>query len=297
MDHPRGPAKRAHTGSPRERAKHPAPKKSRNYDFKTPRPRMPQNRARTPKTRMRICGHGGLTARGARGHDGSRARTVRAAHRPRSGREEEITIMTITAKFPGRCARCARPIRVGEEIEWAKGRPSTHGRCSAAPAASAAPAPAGTNRRADNCGRCGRYLPAGQGRLTRCMGEASGCAKHFDEEGGWHVSCADAAECATQRAAALEAAAAERVRRAAIDAARDAIRATYSGADLIEEVPVGAEELGGRRGMAGSEIWFVDAAGVTYYRTSSYDDFPRAWRTTATREQVLAAYPRGVESR
>ena len=51
--------------------------------------------------------------------------------------------MTITAKFPGRCSSCSRPVTPGEKIEWSKGQPTRHAVCApsaAAPAAPAAPA-------------------------------------------------------------------------------------------------------------------------------------------------------------
>lgn len=37
--------------------------------------------------------------------------------------------MTITAKFPGTCKICLRPIRIGEKIEWQKGAGATHLKC------------------------------------------------------------------------------------------------------------------------------------------------------------------------
>jgi hypothetical protein len=37
--------------------------------------------------------------------------------------------MTITAKYPSRCAVCGRPIRVGDQIEWKKGSPAVHAAC------------------------------------------------------------------------------------------------------------------------------------------------------------------------
>lgn len=38
--------------------------------------------------------------------------------------------MTIKAKFAGRCAACGGGIDVGDEIEWTKGSPARHSRCS-----------------------------------------------------------------------------------------------------------------------------------------------------------------------
>lgn len=50
--------------------------------------------------------------------------------------------MTITARYAAACPCCAVPIRVGDEIEWAKGRPAMHSRCAGrAPAARLASPP------------------------------------------------------------------------------------------------------------------------------------------------------------
>jgi hypothetical protein len=34
--------------------------------------------------------------------------------------------MTITARYPARCARCRQPIAVGSQINWSRGVPATH---------------------------------------------------------------------------------------------------------------------------------------------------------------------------
>lgn len=47
--------------------------------------------------------------------------------------------MTISAKFPSRCACCGGNIRVGEQIEWTKGSPAVHAGCVGKPIAAAAP--------------------------------------------------------------------------------------------------------------------------------------------------------------
>jgi len=52
-------------------------------------------------------------------------------------------------------------------------------------------------RRADDCERCGEYLPAGEGTLEYCV-EDSGCMRHHDES-GWHVYCADESGCSARR--------------------------------------------------------------------------------------------------
>lgn len=52
--------------------------------------------------------------------------------------------MTITARYPAACACCPVPIRVGDQIEWVKGRPAVHARCAGkagAPIAKPADAP------------------------------------------------------------------------------------------------------------------------------------------------------------
>lgn len=52
--------------------------------------------------------------------------------------------MTITARYPGTCTVCGRPIGVGDQIEWTRGEKPRHTKCSAAvaqvPAGSAIPA-------------------------------------------------------------------------------------------------------------------------------------------------------------
>ena len=40
--------------------------------------------------------------------------------------------MTIIAKYPGRCKRCGGPIKIGDEIEWARGKGAWHVDCSQA---------------------------------------------------------------------------------------------------------------------------------------------------------------------
>lgn len=39
--------------------------------------------------------------------------------------------MTITARYPSRCASCGHSIRVGDTIEWSRGRAARHATCSA----------------------------------------------------------------------------------------------------------------------------------------------------------------------
>jgi hypothetical protein len=37
--------------------------------------------------------------------------------------------MTITAKYPGTCRKCGRAIKVGDQIEWQKGKGASHAQC------------------------------------------------------------------------------------------------------------------------------------------------------------------------
>jgi len=39
--------------------------------------------------------------------------------------------MTITAKFPGKCALCGERFAAGTQINWRKGEPSSHAACAA----------------------------------------------------------------------------------------------------------------------------------------------------------------------
>ncbi|MBI4872728.1 MAG: hypothetical protein HY814_14310 [Candidatus Riflebacteria bacterium] len=122
--------------------------------------------------------------------------------------------MTITARYPGSCARCGREIRPGAQIEWTRGGSSRHATCPGRPQSTdtrpsppvalvpgGAQAPAGRTRRPASCERCGSWLGAGEGALVHCL-EDSGCRRHHDES-GWHVYClpTDAAGCAGRQAA------------------------------------------------------------------------------------------------
>jgi hypothetical protein len=53
--------------------------------------------------------------------------------------------MTITAKYPGKCAVCGERFAAGEQINWRKGEPSSHATCSsqATPEPVAAPESSG----------------------------------------------------------------------------------------------------------------------------------------------------------
>lgn len=76
------------------------------------------------------------------------------------------------------------------------------------------------NRRGANCDNCSTWLKPGAGDLWRCGGGDTGCMKHYDEDGGWHVSCPDRAACASRRNTLL----AEKRARKDVDDREDAIR-------------------------------------------------------------------------
>lgn len=42
--------------------------------------------------------------------------------------------MMMHAKYPGRCRKCGKPIKVGDEIDWDKSRGASHQTCPTAPA-------------------------------------------------------------------------------------------------------------------------------------------------------------------
>jgi hypothetical protein len=141
---------------------------------------------------------------------------------------------TLTARYGGYCRRCSSRYPAGTEITDAHGgwshvhcptRPAA-GRISAPrSAASAASAAVRTNGKAANCDRCETYLPAGKGRLYRCLGSSSGCFKHFDrEDGGWHVECLDRDACDARRAEARREAEERHARAKAREAAARRLR-------------------------------------------------------------------------
>lgn len=73
-----------------------------------------------------------------------------AAEAPATGAAQEHA-MTITARYPSRCAACHQPIAVGASIEWSKGQPARHTTCSGASVS------AHTHRRSSaRCADCGR---------------------------------------------------------------------------------------------------------------------------------------------
>lgn len=63
--------------------------------------------------------------------------------------------MTITAKYPSRCATCGGSVTPGQQIEWAKGQPVRHTDCAAAPTSAVAPAPTKRPYRPTTCVVCG----------------------------------------------------------------------------------------------------------------------------------------------
>jgi len=68
--------------------------------------------------------------------------------------------MTITAKFPGKCARCGGAVAPGEKIEWSKGAPIRHSDCSAAPTENG-------NQKPRLCA-CGRTIQGSYRQCYRC---------------------------------------------------------------------------------------------------------------------------------
>lgn len=60
--------------------------------------------------------------------------------------------MSITAKFPGTCTKCSKPITPGQTIEWRKGAGSHHVDCSS----TASSATTATHR----CAKCGKVCKA-----------------------------------------------------------------------------------------------------------------------------------------
>lgn len=81
--------------------------------------------------------------------------------------------MTITARYPSRCATCGQAIAAGESIEWSKGNPTRHTTCPARPAVTADPyartAALSTARRRFTCRICGDH------RDTTIPGECDDC--------------------------------------------------------------------------------------------------------------------------
>ena len=87
--------------------------------------------------------------------------------------------MTITAKYPSRCACCHQPIEVGSKIEWSKGSPARHAACAggtvSAPASAARRSSyrpgttyeRGVGRTCDECGD--RATPGTRCWETGCM--------------------------------------------------------------------------------------------------------------------------------
>lgn len=144
--------------------------------------------------------------------------------------------MTITARYPGRCATCGGRIVPGQEIEWDKStRLTRHSSCAVgkgAPATAGAPSQPigvvsggarherGRNRKPGYCERCNTRLAPGEGHLQYCV-EDSGCLKHHDYS-GYHLYCADTEACQQRRAEAKAKAEAER--KARIEASLTALR-------------------------------------------------------------------------
>lgn len=164
--------------------------------------------------------------------------------------------MTITARYPGTCARCGGRIRAGEQIEWDSAtRRTSHGACvrkggSTGACAPKAPAVApDRNRRPACCDRCGVELPAGTGQLQFCPADC-GCPVHHDED-GWHVYCPDRATCDARRTTQAQA---EETARAAANAAKEALAA----AEAAWHDQVAALTAGLVRTDAGPRLYLPD---------------------------------------
>lgn len=106
--------------------------------------------------------------------------------------------MTITARYPGRCARCGGTIQAGSEIDWDKSTRAT--RHVACPAKSAATAPA-----AKPAATAPAAPPPAIERLAaRYAGTCAGCGGtitvgasieyHRAERAAYHVACAGKAQ-------------------------------------------------------------------------------------------------------
>lgn len=215
--------------------------------------------------------------------------------------------MTITARYPGICTRCQRPITIGQQIEWSKGSRPYHTACHEASGTAAREladareplagarggvrhATARTNRRAAECDHCGAWLRAGEGRLEYCI-EDSGCLKHHDES-GWHVYCLDTDGCKQRRTAARAAAKATIAARKARAAERRALEAAFlAGEQLAEEAITDAVANGERividPGVHGSGcVWVVvQPTDLIWLCGGYYDDYrASAWRLPRTAE-------------
>lgn len=70
--------------------------------------------------------------------------------------------MSITAKYPARCATCHGNITPGQKIEWTKGEPVRHTACGAAVQTAAATTPG-------RC-KCGKAIDA---KYSQCYGCAN----------------------------------------------------------------------------------------------------------------------------
>ena len=204
--------------------------------------------------------------------------------------------MTITARFPGCCSQCGGRIQAGEQIEWAKGRPTRHATCPTAtkrPAepdhliALAPPRATGRNRKPEACGRCGDWVKAGEGQLVRCV-EDSGCLEHHDYS-GWHVYCLDEGDCVARR---VEARAAAEARGQALRealAARRALEAVLRTPETYYGGP--CDYIEGERIKLDAAYRMVVGAEVIMYIQSCGGDVDE-WRCPQTPEvdSLLAAW-------
>jgi ferredoxin len=76
--------------------------------------------------------------------------------------------MTITARYPSRCATCGQAITVGSQIEWSKGQPTRHATCSQQ-AVTTTPAAASQTYRAPTAWVIsGMGTPKADGKCSMC---------------------------------------------------------------------------------------------------------------------------------
>lgn len=202
--------------------------------------------------------------------------------------------MTITARYPGRCAKCGGAINPGDRINWDKAtRRTEHAQCPERPAVSAQSGATRTNVRTNRkpgaCERCGHYLQSGQGRLVYCI-EDAGCPVHHDYA-GYHLYCLDEDACNQRREEARKKQEAIRAEVAALQATITTESADVREAEELVFVP---------RGMSAylSHTWYRLPNGtvaVGFWRPAPFDEWERVvLRTTASVEQVLAAKASGA---
>ncbi len=196
--------------------------------------------------------------------------------------------MTITARYPSRCATCGAPIIPGQQIEWERGSQPRHTHCPEQPAEShthAAAAPRGvrTNAKRAACSACGTMLAPGTGRLWQCCGSSSNCREHWESDGGWHVSCLDSAACKSAREERIRKAEAERAREIEVAAIIPQRWAGAHGAERLESGERWAqttwriEVRSDTMGTVDKGSFGVDGEDLIYRHGGYYDDYQESW--------------------